>query len=262
MRDGAAPKKEDPPPFTLGEGLPPVPSKLVAKIHKGDFVDMAELLRDNIEAERRRSQASNPDTPSSVPGRREVPDLFSWVQCFGVYAAVVSSKSPEKVQQLLAYQTMIVREARRCGGRGWLAYDTMFRQQVAVKPESDWSKLNNSLYSVTFMAQQNGRGRTCIHCLETDHSASECALAPSSRQGRQPQHQRDYVADERGYRRNERSEKICYSWNDGCCAVPYCCYRHVCAKCQSGDHKGINCPVYPTPKPGSQFGKPSNPKRE
>ena len=97
-RDGAAPKKEDPPPFTLGEGLPPVPSKLVAKIHKGDFVDMAELLRDNIEAERRYSWASNPDTPSSIPGRREVPDLFSWVQCFGVYAAVVSSKSPEKVQ--------------------------------------------------------------------------------------------------------------------------------------------------------------------
>ena len=72
---------------------------------------------------------------------------------------------------------MIVSEARRCDGRGWLAYNTMFRQLVAVKPDSDGSKLNNSLYSVTFMAQQNDRGRTCVHCLETDHSASECALA-------------------------------------------------------------------------------------
>ena len=38
--------------FVLGEGLPPVPAKLVAKILKGEFIDMAELLRDNIEAER------------------------------------------------------------------------------------------------------------------------------------------------------------------------------------------------------------------
>ena len=37
-------------PFILGESLPPIPAKLVAKIQKGEFVDMAELLRDNIEA--------------------------------------------------------------------------------------------------------------------------------------------------------------------------------------------------------------------
>ena len=43
-------------PFLLGEGLPPIPVKLVAKIQKGDFVDMAELLWDNIEADRRYSK--------------------------------------------------------------------------------------------------------------------------------------------------------------------------------------------------------------
>ena len=37
--------------FLLGEGLPPIPAKLVAKIQKCDFVDI-ELLRDNMEAER------------------------------------------------------------------------------------------------------------------------------------------------------------------------------------------------------------------
>ena len=40
-------------PFLLSEGLPPVPGKLVARILKGDFVDMAELLRDNLEAQRK-----------------------------------------------------------------------------------------------------------------------------------------------------------------------------------------------------------------
>ena len=41
--------------FILSEGLAPVPSKLVAKILKGEFVDMAKLMRDNLEAQRRGS---------------------------------------------------------------------------------------------------------------------------------------------------------------------------------------------------------------
>ena len=45
--------EQPPKPFLLSEGLPPVPAKLVGRILKGDFVDMAELLRDNLEAQRR-----------------------------------------------------------------------------------------------------------------------------------------------------------------------------------------------------------------
>ena len=40
-------------PFIVGEGLPPVTAKLVAKIQRGEYVNMAELLKDNIEVERR-----------------------------------------------------------------------------------------------------------------------------------------------------------------------------------------------------------------
>ena len=42
--------------FLLGEGLLPIPPKLVAKIQKGDFVDITYLLPDNIEAESRRGK--------------------------------------------------------------------------------------------------------------------------------------------------------------------------------------------------------------
>lgn len=37
-------------PFILGESLPVVPAKLVKKILKGDFVDMADLLKGSREA--------------------------------------------------------------------------------------------------------------------------------------------------------------------------------------------------------------------
>ena len=40
-------------PFILSEGLPPVPHKLVLRVLRGEYVDMAELLRDNLEAQRR-----------------------------------------------------------------------------------------------------------------------------------------------------------------------------------------------------------------
>ena len=71
--------------------LSPVPGRLVQKIQRGDYIDMAELLRDNMELERQ--QASHETTSANLglrdqPSRREVSDLIPWVQCFGVYAAV------------------------------------------------------------------------------------------------------------------------------------------------------------------------------
>ena len=93
--------------------------------------------------------------------RREIPDFLSWLQCFGIYASVVASKQPETFQQLMAYQTLMIQEAWRCGGTGWMAYDSMFRQQAAnAKVALDWSKLNTSLYAVSFMPQMSGQGRT------------------------------------------------------------------------------------------------------
>ena len=248
----------------LGEGLPPVPAKLVAKILKEEFVDMAELLRDNIEAERRRC-GSDTSSNQTRPPRREIPDILSWLQCFGVFAGVVASKHPDRVPQLLAYQTTIVREARRCGGVGWQAYDTMFRQHAATNAFVDWSKLNSSLYAVTFLAQSNGRGRCCQYCLESDHVGQECALAPSH-QPERPQRSggwgptaavrlgevrndlcQEPIPGGRGrtrMARQQRPDRVCYAWNDGDCKFPACRYQHVCAKCQ-GEHRAPACPTYP-----------------
>ena len=112
-------------PFLLSEGLPPVPGKLVARILRGNFIDMAELLQDNLEAQRRGAlQDTSPASASVSRFCREVLDLLNWVQCFGIYTAVVASAFPERVQKLLAYLTLIVQESRRCGGKGWLSYDS------------------------------------------------------------------------------------------------------------------------------------------
>ena len=83
-------------PFLLSAGLALIPPRLAAKIQQLEFFDMAELLRDNLEVQRRATSQGQqqPATTPSRNRRREIPDLLSWVSCFGVYAAVLTSKHP------------------------------------------------------------------------------------------------------------------------------------------------------------------------
>ena len=214
-----------PQPYILRPGLAPVPPRLVAKIQKLAFVDMAELLRDNLEMQRREDSQGQQtlSTPACIR-RREIPDLLSWVSCFGVYMAVLCSKHPGMIKQLLAYQTTIIREARRCGGNGWLQYDSFFRQQVAGNPDADWSSLNTSLYAVTFLAQGGKGGQSCASCMEADHTQQDCAM--SGRRPRSPTPKRrayqppDPYTPDRGKRRSVGT--CCFAWNQGECRMRAC----------------------------------------
>lgn len=223
--------------FSLSKALPVVPAKLVRKILKGEYVDMAELLKDNMEVERRRlgGDASAAPFPSRA-SRREVPDLLSWVQCFSLYAGVVTSRYPEKIKELLAYQATIVAEARRCGGRGWLLYDTAFRQNITSLEETDFSHLEQSIYATTFLAYSTGKTKSCPDCMMSDHSREECALHPNRAwpvvQMREP--------DKEGARRKRGRVGPCYAWNEGKCTYSQCRYEHVCSRCY-GEHKKFRC---------------------
>ena len=67
------------------------------------------------------------------------------------YTAVVASQHLEMVEKLLAYLILIIREARRCGGKGWLSYDSYFWQQMAGDWRGEeWRRLNPFLFSSTF----------------------------------------------------------------------------------------------------------------
>ena len=135
-----------------------------------------------------------------------MPDILRWVQCLGIYTSIIMQTHSEKTQQLLAYQTILLREARQCGRTGCQTY-------------ADWSKLNSSLYAVIFLANQNGHGKMCQHCLDTDHLSLECALAPVKvDQASSQDSTRDDAQTSRN--RGERGEGrgcgnwICFLWND------------------------------------------------
>ena len=80
---------------------------------------------------------------------------------------------PNKARELWAYQSFMIAEHRKCGGRGWLIYDSAFHQQITSLERVDFSKVKQSLYSTTFLAYR-GRGQFCTHYMLSDHSSEEC----------------------------------------------------------------------------------------
>ena len=117
----------------IGAGLPPVPPKLVQKIQAGEYVDMAELLPDRLGV-----NAGPPvqgDKDDKKPKHRQVTNILEWIQCYTIYMAVRAEKHPEKIRDMLGYQTLIVEARMEYEGDGWLGYDRRFRQTAAATPD-------------------------------------------------------------------------------------------------------------------------------
>ena len=91
---------------------------------------MAEMLSDNMEVEHRWVLAESEGSPGPRSmRRREVPDMLSWLHCFSLYAAIVSSHRPDRARQMWAYQALMITEARRCGGvAGYLMPPSVSKQ--------------------------------------------------------------------------------------------------------------------------------------
>ena len=77
---------------------------------KEGYVDLAELLCGNKEAEQRRtcSQSTEMSRGGGSSVKREIPDLLSWIHCFGMDAAVVAWKRLDRIPQLLVYHDHVV----------------------------------------------------------------------------------------------------------------------------------------------------------
>ena len=214
----------------LSPAADPIPYWLVQRIRSGEFVEMHDLLADNI-ALHNQLEDLHGHTTSLNPRLREVPSLASWVYCFAAYMAVRTEDL--RTRDMLAYCRLIIREAIRHGGSGWQEYDRTFRRQVAIDLHLAWHSLHPGLQAATVLSGRGAAGGSVCH--EVDHSSAQCALAvvqqwvftPAGTQGQ----------------RSRRSENICASWNRRSCTFAgTCVFRHVCGICLE-DHKMISCPL-------------------
>ena len=158
----------------------PIPANLVQRIQSGQFIEMRDLLADNIALLNQLSslQGTVP-LPLAIASRtclREVPSLASWLYCFNTYIAVRTSDPVAR--DMLSYSRFLIREALRHGGSGWLEYDWVFRRQMAINPLLSWNTVEPGLQAATIFSQGPSLGTFCSLCRECDHSSSQCALAP------------------------------------------------------------------------------------
>ena len=80
--------------FVVGPGYAPILGNLVAKITSGAFVELADLLAENI-----RAQEAEPDTYLDgkllvAPAKKrvvEITDILTWIQAFPIYQTGGSS---------------------------------------------------------------------------------------------------------------------------------------------------------------------------
>ena len=82
-----------------------------------------------------------------APRRPPVTDIMTWLQCYTRLAVVLSTRYPNKVQELWAYQSLIIRAARNYEGQAWVAYDRQY-QREALASESRPELVNARLQAV------------------------------------------------------------------------------------------------------------------
>ena len=273
------PKTGDGEPFHLASSFAPIPAKLVKRIQKLEYVDLRELLPDNLALSEKLEALPARSALAPTPEHREITKIVTWVSCLASYIAIVAQTHPERVCDMLAYMRLMVREGHKHGGTGWLKYDCIFRKNNPG-PKARWDHLDPSL--LTIVTNQGYPPRLpCHHCQEPDHAAHECALATLeqtkagpvsikgagfSRRGKRPvpyevasfnTRPQEYppTSQSPAYPRFPLGQRpICISWNRGQCAMPNgCSYAHVCPSCNSESHKARDCSKTP---PDSLFKRP------
>ena len=165
-----------PSPLMLASSLPPVPAKLAKRIREMDFVEMRELLPDNIALSECIEALLSHSARERVTHQREIGSLLTWVSSFATYVAVISESHPERVPDMLMYLRLIVLESQKFNGMGWLTYDSVFHQNNAGGG-SRWNVLDPSLHTA-HIVQGGLRVIPCQICNGVDHSLDECAVAP------------------------------------------------------------------------------------
>ena len=224
---------------------------------------MWDLLGDNIALLQQLDSVQGPFQSFSggpKPRLREITSLSSWLHCLLAYTAIRTTDQATRDQ--LTYARLLIQESLRHGGNGWLDYDHVFRQQVAINPSLPWNTLHPGLHSSTILGQRSLTGSFCTLCTGSDHTPSQCALqslqqptSPPQPSGTGPVRPRQ----SHPARRPESLQYICVSWNKGACVYPgTCTYKHVCATCQLW-HRARDCPDTPEGSPYKPAGRKPKP---
>ena len=98
---------------SVGPCLPSISNKLLEKVRCGEYVDFSELLpdkgNDHHIHQAGEGQIFLIQAADLSLARKAIPDLATWLQCFGLYVAALAPSQPHWIPELMAYQASIVK---------------------------------------------------------------------------------------------------------------------------------------------------------
>ena len=231
MRDTTAGSVASSATSLVAEGLPPIPTKIVEKIRRWEFVDLALLLQDasskseELLLQQHGSQVMIFQSVEQAQKRKkQIGDIVSWARAFSIYAVVLAAAedtTKEEVVGLLAHMHLMTQLARDLGGGQWLSYDSEFREWAAAKGLRKWGELNLVIYGRCLPGRVPWN-----HSLPTvPHSHSAPPQKPNTSNKR------------------PKSQKVCFRWNFSplCDRSDGCRFAHACYHCGETAHKGQDC---------------------
>ena len=114
----------------IGQGFPALLRKLVERIRSNEYVDFMELPpakgRSRPLAQAAEGQIVVVQEADMTSSRRIIPDLAMWLQCFGLYVAVLAPQQPHRVPELMSYQGIIAKASLKYKWPSWIVYDGSF----------------------------------------------------------------------------------------------------------------------------------------
>lgn len=211
----------------IAEGMPPIPQKLLDKIRRWDYIDLALLLNDpyhkveELPIQQQGQVILFQSVEQAQKRKKQIEDISSWVQAFSVYVAALSSAETTTREEgvgLVAHLHLINQLARELGGSQWLKYDADYREWAAAKGVRTWGELNLALYGRCLSFRLGAPTSTPSH-------GSRGSNSTASRSG--------------GEKRSRRG--ACFQWNfDETCERVECHFSHSCYYCGK-NHKAKEC---------------------
>ena len=214
----------------VADGIPPIPLKVLEKIRRWEYIDLATLLANDTPDDSSSTVVFNGQvlvvSPSTNPTKKRkiALDIQSWSQAYSMYAAaLISADSTTKPESagLLAHMFSVLQLAKDLGGSQWLHYDKSFREWAAAKNVRSWGELNLPIFCQCMASQQ--RVAPFSQLLESSPKGGSSSV--SGLQG-------------------------CRAWNfEKACRRSGCRFSHSCYFC-GGPHRAPNCPSQSRQGPG------------
>lgn len=226
----------------INEGFPPIPTKVVKRIERGEYVDFGELLPKNPGSDEpsfadlaKEGIIVVTDSRHIKGQRKTIQDVATWVEAFLTFATVRNRKHPAHTNDLMAYGALIVKGARDYKGSGWLSYDYQYRRLAAARGNlGDWGKKDICLWNDVM----------CKPTLpETPRSSSESLVdaTKGSKRKSTSQQSGSFKRPKSLSRDKQWKGSVCYQFsNTGNCTRDNCEFLHVCYDC-GGHHAQSAC---------------------